>query len=755
MILKIHPHRARTIRLSCAAVIIAAGSIVLTGWALGIEQMRNGLIGSQPVRPVTVIALICGALALMFEEKRWLSRMLSAVTLILGVIGTAQWALDSHAGFLRWFEMAGLDMRMPLRVAAAAMFVGATGLSRERRVLAQTFAAGAGFIALLSIVAFAYGGTLLPARDPVEISLASAVLLLVWTFAVLVARSQQIVVDGVALVSLLTPIAFGAVCLRAARPPYFDLPFALALLATATGFGLLFTARTLRARIRKSERLYRTIVQTSQEGICITDTDGRFTFVNDQLAEMLGHPARELIGQFARSFVAPEENAAAPERDELRKGGATVTQADVRWLRRDGSTVLLLTSTTTLHHRDGSRAGLLTMLTDLTARTLAEASRHESEQRFRAIYEADMVGVGYFSFDGHALEANNELLKIYGVDREELVDGRWTASMRPDADEEHRTALAELEATGRCRPFEKEAVRMDGTSFWALLAIARVGDGASNVVLAIDITERVEARRAVERTLEILSARLDALEGAGMAQGDDDASRQRSQIENLASRLAALHDELESFSYSVSHDLRAPLRAIDGFSRELLLDYNDDLDARGRDYLARIRAAAERMARLIDDLLDLSRVARTGIRRERVDVSALAGEILAEVPAVEMHITPGLTAFADPRLVRIALDNLIGNAVKFSSRRASPCIDVFGPAEGSFAVRDNGDGFDLRHAEKIFQPFERLHSSTYEGTGLGLAIVHRIVTRHGGSIRADSEPGHGSTFTFTLGDQPL
>jgi signal transduction histidine kinase len=231
-----------------------------------------------------------------------------------------------------------------------------------------------------------------------------------------------------------------------------------------------------------------------------------------------------------------------------------------------------------------------------------------------------------------------------------------------------------------------------------------------------------------------------------------------------ADRLAVANKELEAFSYSVSHDLRAPLRAIDGFSQILASDYAEAFDDDGRRFLDRIRAATQRMAQLIDDLLNLSRITRLQLADEPVDLTALAQTVLGDLAArdpgrkVAWDVGSGLAGRGDPRLVRVLLENLLGNAWKFSSKRADARIEVgaeLRDGEATFFVRDNGAGFDMEYAEKLFAPFQRLHAATdFPGTGIGLATVHRVVARHGGRVWAASAPGEGATFFFTLGGQP-
>ena len=235
-------------------------------------------------------------------------------------------------------------------------------------------------------------------------------------------------------------------------------------------------------------------------------------------------------------------------------------------------------------------------------------------------------------------------------------------------------------------------------------------------------------------------------------------------VELRTRELAVSNQELEAFSYSVSHDLRAPLRTIDGFSLALQEDFSDILNEEGRDYIMRVRNGVQRMGMLIDALLQLSRVTRTEVQRERVDLSSLStlvfNEILAASPERDMLwlAQPGVLAQADPRLVRIAFENLIGNAVKFTSRTEGAKLEFgsmagVGEHEGEtvYFIRDNGAGFDMQYVDRLFTAFQRLHGDRdFKGSGIGLATVSRIIRRHHGTIWAASDLGHGATFYFTL-----
>jgi signal transduction histidine kinase len=295
--------------------------------------------------------------------------------------------------------------------------------------------------------------------------------------------------------------------------------------------------------------------------------------------------------------------------------------------------------------------------------------------------------------------------------------------------------------------------------------ILRLAEAARAVSVHGDLGVRVEAEDGGEIGT-LVSTFNEMLERIQRQNADLDESRRELErrVELRTAELADANRELEAFSYSVSHDLRAPLRAIDGFSKAVLETQGPHLDEKGTHYLHRVRAATQRMAQLIDDLLGLSRVGRRDMVRERIDFSRMAADVAEELRLrhperrVEVDVEPGLHAEADPRLLRILMENLVGNAWKFTGRRQDARIHVDAERGGPvpvFRVRDNGAGFDMAYADKLFRAFQRLHTETqFEGTGIGLATVHRIVTRHGGRLWAEARPGEGATFHFTLEREP-
>jgi light-regulated signal transduction histidine kinase (bacteriophytochrome) len=301
---------------------------------------------------------------------------------------------------------------------------------------------------------------------------------------------------------------------------------------------------------------------------------------------------------------------------------------------------------------------------------------------------------------------------------------------------------------------------LQGQKLWGLLCIHQCAATRQWQPLEIEFVSQIANHLGVALQHAELLAEL-RLEVIERKQAEERAHALNLGLQQAIVELRAVNHELESFSYSVSHDLRAPLRSVDGFSQALLEDCHDQLDSSGQDYLQRIRAATQRMGNLIDDLLTLSRVIRSNIQVETVNLSRLASNICTELQRIqpdrqlEFLIQPGLLAHGDERLLQVVLENLLNNAVKFTSKHSQAKIELGTITQENgnivYFVRDDGVGFDMNYAEKLFSPFQRLHGmQEFQGNGIGLATVQRVVRRHGGQVWAEGVIEGGATFYFTL-----
>jgi PAS domain S-box-containing protein len=379
---------------------------------------------------------------------------------------------------------------------------------------------------------------------------------------------------------------------------------------------------------------------------------------------------------------------------------------------------------------------------DVTDLVAAQEALQQAKDHAEQLIELASIMVVGLDHTGRVRAFNRTAESITGYSRADVERRNWFEIVAParlysQVEQEFRRLLEGGEAS----TFELPLLTAAGDEryiVWQNNPISESGKVVGTISFGVDIT----ARRRMEDALRTVNEQLEL------------------RVEERTAELGAANRELETFAYSVSHDLRAPLRSIDGFTQALLEDYGATLDERGLDYCNRVRKAAGRMGHLIDDLLVLSRITRTEMRLEDVDLGAMANDIFALLQErepqrrVRTHVQAGLRARGDVGLLRIMMENLLDNAWKYSRKTEEADIEVGARWDGTrqvFFVRDNGAGFDMALAGKLFAPFQRLHSAQdYAGIGIGLATVQRIVVRHGGRVSASAQVGKGATFEFVL-----
>lgn len=528
------------------------------------------------------------------------------------------------------------------------------------------------------------------------------------------------------------------------------------------------------ARAVESEEKYYQLLRLNPIPLGMVDLEGKVKFINDKFIKLFGYQLSD-IPSLNEWFIVgyPDEvyrkwvkenwendlSNALNNKTDIKPKVYTIARKDGVPLKVDVSGIIMEDS-------------ILVAFLDITDRMKAEEALRESEEKYRLFFEHAADGIFVTDHNGVLLDVNPSGCVLIGYPLADLRGKKLIDLLLPNAQEKMLYLFTRV-LMGQTGPDVWKVISKNGNLIDVSLDMRALPDGR---VLGIirDISENLQAENQIHQAQQELTNLLKEADQSRMAllsmvedhqMAEERISQLNTELEqrvqDRTSQLQASNAELEAFSYSVSHDLRAPLRAMDGYSNLLLSDYPDRLDDQGRHYLSRIQEASKRMGELIEDLLNLSRITRSEFIRRQVDLSQIAKEIAVTLRdqnrdrVVEFKIEPDLIVEGDSRLLKIVLENLMNNALKFTEKCKSALISVgklSGGSEMVYFVKDNGIGFEMTYAGKLFAPFQRLHSvQDYPGTGIGLVIVQRIITRHGGRIWPEAEVGKGATFYFTLG----
>ena len=531
--------------------------------------------------------------------------------------------------------------------------------------------------------------------------------------------------------------------------------------------------------LRESEKQHRLLIENNHDIIYTLTAEGIFTYVSPAWTVLLGHPVSQVVGRSFQEFVHVDDLAGCfAWLQKVIETGTRQEGIEYRVRHMDGSWYWHTSSAVPIKDETGTSIGFEGTARDITERKRTEEALRQETIFNEAIFNS-VPGVLYlYDEQGYLLRWNKKHEEMTGYSNQELdhfylLD--WYKNEPEDIDRITKGVQKALEEGFAST--EATLITKNGSKILFDFTAARldIGDKVYITGIGIDITDRrkvekqvqadqIELQRLFAETersrLMLLSVVEDQKEAEEQIKRLNTELEQR--VTERTAQLTAANQELEAFAYSVSHDLRAPLRSLDGFSSILKEDYAGQLDEKGKQYLSHIQEASKRMDLLIRDLLNLSRVTQAEFICHKVDLSALAREIATELQTqdsnrspVNWDITSNLVIEGDAALIKIAMENLLNNAYKFTGQRVKAII-TFGMTEQSgenvYFVRDNGTGFSMEHANKLFTPFQRLHSAKeFPGTGIGLSIVQRIINRHGGRIWPESEIGQGTTFYFTFG----
>ena len=780
---------------TAAGLTVLVAGLTLADWAWKFNSRQWFPPGYVSMNPMTAVAFVLAGVSLWLQRSadaapatrwRYFARIAASAVVVIGLLKLAAIALGWDAGVDQWLfaDRSAGDYPAFLRPMAPSTALNFVLLGLALVTLDVTTRRGRRPAELLAIVVFlisfmVFTGYFYHAQESIKeagvitMTLTTTVVFLVLAFGVFVARPGSGMMAVVASAtaggvmarrlfpaSVLVLLPLGWIRLEGQRRGFYGSALGVALytVINIAVFGLLvwwaakslYRTETERVRLttqnRDNEAQMRLLLDSTAEAIYGIDTDGHCTFTNQACMRLLGYAdSQSLLGKdmhalfhYARPDGTPSPGEECRISRAIHAGHPVHVDDEVFW-RADGTSFAVEYWSHPMH-RHGKLVGAVVTFLDITLRKQAETQLLESEARTTAILAAAADAIIIIDARGTIESLNAAAETLFGYTALEMVGQNVKMLMPEPYKVEHDGYLHNYTTTGVKKIIgigrEVVGLRKNGQTFPMDLAVSEVHTGGRR--LFIGIVRDIALRKQADASIQALNTELLA----------------------NAAQLQQINGELESFSYSISHDLRAPLRHIDGYAQMLLEEAGELLSGDPRRYLDAIGDNARRMGLLIDDLLAFSRLGRKTVQRLAVDMDALAGRALQEARAsqpgtAQVLLGPLPSTRADPALMHQVWVNLLSNALKYSAARGDDArIEVSGESDGTvnrYRVRDNGVGFDMRYADKLFGVFQRLHSQEeFEGTGVGLAIVQRIVNRHGGRVWAEAEPGLGATFTIEL-----
>jgi signal transduction histidine kinase len=543
-----------------------------------------------------------------------------------------------------------------------------------------------------------------------------------------------------------------------------------------------------KAAILKAGALQNAILNSANFSSIATDEEGVIQIFNVGAERMLGYLAADVLNQITPADISDKQELIARAEALSLEFGTLITPGfealvfkasrgiediyELTYIREDGSRFPAIVSVTALRDEPGDIIGYLLIGTDNSARKKAETALLKAGALQNAIFDSAYFSCIATDEKGIIQLFNVGAEKMMGYSAREVVNKITPADLHDPQEVIERANALSLEFNTPIAPgfealvfkasrgiadiYELTKVRKDGSRLPAIVSVTALRDEEAKIIGYLLIGTDNSARKLAEEAL----LKAAAAQSATRMQINADLERR---VKERTIQLESANHELEAFSYSVSHDLRSPLRAIDGFSQVMLDRFAPQLPDEGQRYLATIREGAQKMGALIDDLLSFARLNRKAVTRRSFDTGKLVQSALDELGfpwpgrQVELRLGKLPTSIGDPALLKQVWLNLLSNALKYTRKRASALLEIGSTKiDGldAFFVRDNGTGFDMQFADKLFGVFQRLHrAEDYEGTGVGLAIVQRIIHRHGGRVWADATPDKGATFFFTLSQE--